>query len=143
MPHGAEGIKRFVISLSSANQSHAAPRFLGTGRGRWPSVLVGVGVKAPSRAGFQRTLGAPTEDAATSEKNMTVDIREESIGHLDQLAAISTALWFMDNRTGDPSFASTQNSNESIRTVSVKDRCARLPIGRRERSRVPTRQGCP
>ena len=49
------------------------------------------GVSAPSRAGFQRTLGGSDGNAAMSEKNMTVDIREESIGHLDQLAAISTA----------------------------------------------------
>lgn len=49
-------------------------------------------VTAPSEAAFQRTLGgSQRQNAAMSEENMTVGIREESIGHLDQLAAISTA----------------------------------------------------
>lgn len=39
----------------------------------------------------KRRWGLPTAKCSMSEKNMTVDIREESIGHLDQLAAISTA----------------------------------------------------
>ena len=109
MPKASSGLSSVGHQPTKATplRGCSEPAAVGAPQCWWAS-----GVKAPSRAGFQRTLGARTEDAATSEKNMTVDIREESIGHLDQLAAISTALWFMNNRTGDPSFASTQNSND-------------------------------